>query len=1054
MDLRKNDIIFQFGEEGGAHVIFMKTQPLDFQKAQPLPNLRHALARYFTLKSGGVQDPAWEVAKELWYDWIFINLPRINEINIKRKIEKEFKRVDKLKRTHTSKRGAIWKTQMDQLVIDLENGLDLRSAHQDTIDLLTEEFEIEVGEEEELLYRDNCVPDANGRCPRMRACAGDDLVWLREAQERRQALENKDEKFKKRNEKIASDQNALKNQKDTEPGILYDPVDTEAQANMDQDVTDETFKVHPRAEQSKVVQNLTGKSVKTRSKLSTPEPEPTVEKPVRTSLKNIDSTIIEVMVDMESQFGVEQRQVAPLLAHIMNKLAGQKWEVPTEETEILECDDTEPDQRLRKRKKTRDLTFVLPSRTCLRKKLEDAALMNFKFVAETIEKTHVAGGTVTSGWDDTVKAAGHRLHDVKSGRITCVTTKVDDEGNEKKVRQSFTTGFLPNISHTGQDSAVAVQSAISQMAVLCNVKFEEMTDFIDFYMNDRAGDSDTMLDELDVSEEKRLKCNAHTILCIQNAVDKVFKDSETEIGVNKLISTDAQHAFNSPSNSIFTLGLIAFSKFLSPSHAQLSISLYKAYKQFLTEDSKTEESQTKDLSCTLLKKGFLGFSSNRFGRTLCLAQTFVEHRVLIQKFFDEQVDSNQNKLFSACYAYLQSTWFNLCCEIGSRMNTLTVLPLKSALGIDEFRNTKSEARSWSGMKIFFTELLGKLSSCSEKTSGMSGCDLLEAEVCIKVKVSLKNQLDYMQFYREESDDTLPEDTLKKLNQAPLTNSGCESNFAQLDLECKRGSGQTTLNTMSNRNMIKTNQYFKSEEWDKLAPELKRRAWKEARSGEQALLVRKMKQQFLDKVRASELLSNKERIKKKIRTNEKCLKLLEEVKMHGGPITPNDLIKLEKLSEKEVLSEVRYLRQTCAPNIRKKRKVGNKFVKYLKAELVQQIRNVLKPESEEISNIETLLHNSLADINHSKDTEDIVNNTEDTSEIGVVGVFEGPLGETKVGVVLSEDTIQFYQPSRYGLQPEDLTEEHSKWRLQTKIDDFDFITRRTGVYLRCSLQKDS
>ena len=60
------------------------------------------------------------------------------------------------------------------------------------------------------------------------------------------------------------------------------------------------------------------------------------------------------------------------------------------------------------------------------------------------------------------------------------------------------------------------------MAVLCSVKFEEMTDFIDFYINDRAGDGDIMLDELEVSEEKRLKCNAHCILCIQNAVDKVF----------------------------------------------------------------------------------------------------------------------------------------------------------------------------------------------------------------------------------------------------------------------------------------------------------------------------------------------------------------------------------------------------------------------------------------------------------------------------------------------------------------------------------------------------
>ena len=88
MDLRKNDTLLQFGEESDVPVILMKTPPLDFQKAQPLPSLRQALSRYFTLKSAGSQDPAWDVAKELWYDWIFINLPPLTEINIKRRIEK------------------------------------------------------------------------------------------------------------------------------------------------------------------------------------------------------------------------------------------------------------------------------------------------------------------------------------------------------------------------------------------------------------------------------------------------------------------------------------------------------------------------------------------------------------------------------------------------------------------------------------------------------------------------------------------------------------------------------------------------------------------------------------------------------------------------------------------------------------------------------------------------------------------------------------------------------------------------------------------------------
>jgi hypothetical protein len=225
---------------------------------------------------------------------------------------------------------------------------------------------------------------------------------------------------------------------------------------------EDVFEAHSRQEPSKVVKDVTNKSKETRAnKKPSNSNELSDQKPVRTSYKNIDVDIIEVMVNMESQFGVEQRQVAPLLAYIMNKLANQNWEPPSEETEKLELDGSETVDKLRKRKKTRDLTFVLPSRKCIHKKLEDAAFMNFKFVADSIEKTHEVGGTVTSGWDDTVKAAGHRLHDVKSGRITCVTKEIDSEGNEQKVRQSFTTGFLPNISHSGKDSAVAVRSAIN-----------------------------------------------------------------------------------------------------------------------------------------------------------------------------------------------------------------------------------------------------------------------------------------------------------------------------------------------------------------------------------------------------------------------------------------------------------------------------------------------------------------------------------------------------------------------------------------------------------------
>ena len=655
---------------------------------------------------------------------------------------------------------------------------------------------------------------------------------------------------------------------------------------------------------------------------------------------------------------------------------------------------------------------------------------------------------MTSGWDDTLKASGHRLHDTKTGRITCVNKEEDIEGKCKKQRKSFTTGFVPNISHKGEDAAVSVRSVLGQMAVLCNVQFEEMFDFLDFFINDRAGDSDTMLDNLGVGEEQRLKCNAHVLLCVQNSVDKTFKDKETEIGPNKLISTDAGHVFNSPKSLIFTMGLIAYAKFLSPSHAQESISLYSQYKQFLKEDSEDQTSETKDISAKLLKKGFQKFSSNRFGRVLSLAEIFVENRDIITKFYDERVDQHANKLFLACYAYLRSPWFNLCCEIGASFYRSTIVPIKAALGIDEFRDSESENRSWTDMKQFYVDLPKKLSLAGVSKPEMTGSEMLEAAVAESVLCGLKHQLEYMKFF---SDEDLDIATLNKIDEAPLTNSGCESNFAQLDLECRRGSGQTKLETMSARHMIKGNKYFETEQWKSMSPELKSKEWNFARSSKEALIVKNMRKEFMAKVKAAESLSSNEKIKKKQKKNEKCLKLLEVVKIHGGPITPNEVDKLNDMTDVQLLDEIRYLRQTVAPNIREKRKVGTKFVKFNRTELIGQIVNVLKPENELDEDINQLLLTSMVD-KVDTTTPKAVEGSGPVENIGQVAILEGPFGEKKVGLILTSDTVQLYHLSRYGFEPDDLTEEAKDWKISKIIEDYDFITKRTGVYMRCSISK--
>ena len=86
------------------------------------------------------------------------------------------------------------------------------------------------------------------------------------------------------------------------------------------------------------------------------------------------------------------------------------------------------------------------------------------------------------------------------------------------------------------------------------------------------------------------------------------------------------------------------------------------------------------------------------------------------------------------------------------MNKTVVIPLKAALGIDSYKHSKSDRRSWSGMKQTFVDINSNLSKSSIQTPEMSGSELLEAEICAKVQSSVKHQLDYMQFYKDDTEE--------------------------------------------------------------------------------------------------------------------------------------------------------------------------------------------------------------------------------------------------------------------------------------------------------------
>ena len=79
-----------------------------------------------------------------------------------------------------------------------------------------------------------------------------------------------------------------------------------------------------------------------------------------------------------------------------------------------------------------------------------------------------------------------------------------------------------------------------------------------------------------------------------------------------------------------------------------SISLYKEYTNFLKGNVNLS-----NISTELLRSGFKGFVSNRFGRVGELSKATDGQKQLLKQVFDRQVDVHANKRVLAVDAYLK-----------------------------------------------------------------------------------------------------------------------------------------------------------------------------------------------------------------------------------------------------------------------------------------------------------------------------------------------------------------------------------------------------------------
>ena len=453
----------------------------------------------------------------------------------------------------------------------------------------------------------------------------------------------------------------------------------------------------------------------------------------------------------------------------------------------------------------------------------------------------------------------------------------------------------------------------------------------------------------------------------------------------------------------------------------------------------------------LLKKGFVGFSSNRFGRRSALASMILKHLPLLKEFMSQNVDEFQNKLSLANSIYLYNDWVILCCKVMAKFDDILVTPLLRALGVDHFKKTRSEHRSWQGLKEFFAEKLNMLGDLTNVTASSSSFDLLLSKCAAKVKQSMERQLDYVQFYK--SSENMSEENKQKLELCPLTNSNCEGEFAQLDNDIKRVGGTVSMQTLSNRHLVDSNKLFSSDKWKTMTPAEQRLKFHWSRSSKPAKKVREIGKNYLEKVKIAETLSLKAKSEAKKKKLRRSLKLLEVVKLHGGPVTEEDLDKINLLTDKQLLAEIGYLRVTIAPEIRQKRKLPTgKFETFKHEELKSQIRNAIKPEKSISVDIDTLITEVLSkQVKESTTVKGDAENNIEAAKDGAVAVFrnESSLGEEFLGAMISDIMVQPYKCTDDGFLPDDLPVSLGDLKLVKEIDpaDYIYVLKGSALYLK-------
>ena len=207
----------------------------------------------------------------------------------------------------------------------------------------------------------------------------------------------------------------------------------------------------------------------------------------------------------------------------------------------------------------------------------------------------------------------------------------------------------------------------------------------------------------------------------------------------------------------------------------------------------------------------------------------------------------------------------------------------------------------------------------------------------------------------------------------------------------------------------------------------------------------MEEEFRKKIDAVSDLATEARKTKKQNSQKKMMAALELCKEHQGPLTSTDIHRLDELTDQQIMTEASYLKKTIAPNLRYKRKEGNKMVNFTLDEIKRQIRDFISPESTVASNLQDLLHSALY---KQEETEEILKDIPNQSEVPVntLGKWQGKLGEIEVGMVVDRGDLQIFKKKRHGMVPSGLLQSVNEWTLLEEIEGYRYEEKNNVIYL--------